>query len=411
MTWFFQSKFNMKYRGFTLVELIVVITILAILGTIGFISIQGYSSSARDSARISNLVNLHKGLTLFQTVGGSYPMPESPITLLASGSIIGYQGFARDQVAGIAKLSAWATKDPLDPTIYTTYSTNVLQTKMQLMAFLEDGSKVTAYMPGITELSAATNTNYAARSPMTKWDTLGILLGTGTTLNQPVQELLSESFTGIDVVSTSTGYTAVFSKTDTVSGTGKTLQMMESVMTLGKFAANCKNYLDNSKQGLYGKDWFYFINPTGAWAFKVFCDMTTDWGGWTLIIADSVEQLTVGQINSLFQSSTWIFRYKVGPTTVAFYQRLNWFSSFPVYTYIATHWASVDNLLGINFKLYSTFVDLTDNKNTWTYCNYDDPGVWFPRDCGPTTSIGGRWYGPTYTGGSTSWQIGTFHIR
>jgi type II secretory pathway pseudopilin PulG len=38
-----------------LVELIVVITILAILGTIAFISLQGYSADARNSKRISDL--------------------------------------------------------------------------------------------------------------------------------------------------------------------------------------------------------------------------------------------------------------------------------------------------------------------------------------------------------------------
>jgi type II secretory pathway pseudopilin PulG len=42
------------------VELIVVITILAILGTMGFISISGYGASARDSDRISNLAVLKK---------------------------------------------------------------------------------------------------------------------------------------------------------------------------------------------------------------------------------------------------------------------------------------------------------------------------------------------------------------
>jgi prepilin-type N-terminal cleavage/methylation domain-containing protein len=54
--------------GFTLVELVVVITILAILGTIGFLSIQGYSASARDSSRIGNLVNLQKGLSVWKVV-------------------------------------------------------------------------------------------------------------------------------------------------------------------------------------------------------------------------------------------------------------------------------------------------------------------------------------------------------
>ena len=45
-------------RAFTLVELIVVITILAILWTIAFISLQWYSKDARDSTRITDIGNL-----------------------------------------------------------------------------------------------------------------------------------------------------------------------------------------------------------------------------------------------------------------------------------------------------------------------------------------------------------------
>ncbi len=42
-------------KGFTLVELIVVITILAILGTIAFISLQGYSQDAKNSKVTSDI--------------------------------------------------------------------------------------------------------------------------------------------------------------------------------------------------------------------------------------------------------------------------------------------------------------------------------------------------------------------
>lgn len=63
---------------------------------------------------------------------------------------------------------------------------------------------------------------------MLKGDTVGILLGsTGSSLNQPVQELVTGSFTGIDLAKTTSGsgYAMVFSAGDSTasvptSGTG-----------------------------------------------------------------------------------------------------------------------------------------------------------------------------------------------
>ena len=68
-------------------------------------------------------------------------MPEDAVVLTASGTAIGYQGFARDRTASLSKLSPGATRDPLDAGMYLTYAVNAGQTKMQAMAFLEDGRK------------------------------------------------------------------------------------------------------------------------------------------------------------------------------------------------------------------------------------------------------------------------------
>ena len=54
-------------KAFTLVELIVTITILAILWTIAFILFQGYLRDARDSVRLSDFKNIQKAFSLILT--------------------------------------------------------------------------------------------------------------------------------------------------------------------------------------------------------------------------------------------------------------------------------------------------------------------------------------------------------
>ena len=59
-------------KAFTLVELIVVITILAILGTIAFLSLQGYSWEARDAKRLTNVSDISKKISIEVAKGAAY---------------------------------------------------------------------------------------------------------------------------------------------------------------------------------------------------------------------------------------------------------------------------------------------------------------------------------------------------
>merc|ERR1711862_739345 len=49
------------------------------------------------------------------------------------------------------------------------------------------------------------------------------------------------------------------------------------------------------------------------------------------------------------------------------------------------------NVLGVDFDLYSTYDDALADANAWTTCNYNDPTVVFPRDCGPTYYVWNQW--------------------
>lgn len=80
-----------RRHGFTLVELIVVITILVILGTIAFVSLGSYAGTARDGSRVSDLANLSKGLDLFYVKNGSFPDPSGATSVTYSGAAIWQQ--------------------------------------------------------------------------------------------------------------------------------------------------------------------------------------------------------------------------------------------------------------------------------------------------------------------------------
>ena len=68
-------------------------------------------------------------------------------------------------------------------------------------------------------------------------------------------------------------------------------------------------------------------------------------------------------------------------------------------------WFSSQNNINTDFKLYSSVSDAETDTNAWQYCNYDDPGIGFPRDCGKTGGVGGQWNSLTRGGKSASWEM------
>ena len=134
-------------QGFTLVELIVVITILAILGTIAFISLQGYSADARNSKRTSDLDSLNSAVITATTKGTPLLafVDEKPDSQLASASIAGTGVIVgTDYNAGVPNYIAMDIKeedfkDPNGPE-YRMGATTKIDGKYEFAASMENGS-------------------------------------------------------------------------------------------------------------------------------------------------------------------------------------------------------------------------------------------------------------------------------
>ncbi|QFR39544.1 type II secretion system protein [Candidatus Gracilibacteria bacterium 28_42_T64] len=118
-------------QAFTLVELIVVITILAILGTIAFISLQGYSADARNSKRVNDLGNLADSVNIKSTQGSSLLsfVTSDTNTTLTNASVAGTGTLAANYSAGFPNYIALGVKeedfkDPNGPEYRVAATTN-----------------------------------------------------------------------------------------------------------------------------------------------------------------------------------------------------------------------------------------------------------------------------------------------
>lgn len=60
-------------RGFTLVELLVVISIMAVMATVGIVTFGNVQQGARDSKRVQDVIEIKKSVEQYHAINGSYP--------------------------------------------------------------------------------------------------------------------------------------------------------------------------------------------------------------------------------------------------------------------------------------------------------------------------------------------------
>ena len=179
-------------KAFTLVELIVVVTILAILSTIWFVSYSWYLASVRDTNRISQLKAIWDWLHLHSTKK-SLPLPDSKISITSwtwtDKKTIAYQWYVwKDVIDTIGYTSEWL--DPKDNTYFSYYLTRDKK-YFQLMAFLEEKQETISVSAKFSPLKwewLVQAVDYEIRYPHTQWKKLWILTDNK---NTPIQDVSS----------------------------------------------------------------------------------------------------------------------------------------------------------------------------------------------------------------------------
>lgn len=260
------SMKNPKQKAFTLVELIVVVTILAVLATIWFVSYSSYLIGVRDTNRLTQLARISEGLELYRTKN-PLPLPSDSVEVRTNGNIIGYQWYAWANIIEALDLTkGWV--DPKDDTYFNYFLTKDRK-YFQLMWFLEESTNFSSHSHFIKKAYANT---YEDRIPTVYGNNLWILTDLN---NTPIQEISSISTNWyLDIGTTSDSYKAYMKDDDIIEWDSSVLISINPI-------ASCKRIKQIKGWNLSG---VYKINPEWNNEFEVYCDMTTDGGGWTFFM-------------------------------------------------------------------------------------------------------------------------------
>jgi len=99
--------------GFTIIELIVVIVIIAVLSGVVMFNVSQYMSKSRDAKRISDLDNIRKAIEMYRADYGVYPLCNGSALCTSTG---GY-----GNLANWTEILPYLAKIPIDP-INTRYN-------------------------------------------------------------------------------------------------------------------------------------------------------------------------------------------------------------------------------------------------------------------------------------------------
>jgi len=94
-------KYLKSSRGFTLIEMLIVVTIIAVLASMILVGMGGARVKTRDARRISDLHNVQNGLELYFSTKGHYPVATTwdALTTELTGADVGVSRVPKDPLS------------------------------------------------------------------------------------------------------------------------------------------------------------------------------------------------------------------------------------------------------------------------------------------------------------------------
>ena len=344
-----------KNQAFTLVELIIVVTILAILTTIWFMNYQSYTVWVRDGKRKWDLSEIRKWLDMYQATYAKLPEPDAKVlTIYSWGTdVYSYQWYLWETVQ--KSIKAWNTiKDDKDKTYYT-YALDKTKTKYQILAMLEQDPAVIGKLDLAEEVYAVDAIDYTYRYPYTIWSKVWVMMS--WTTNLPLQETLTTN-TWTLILSAVTSQLRV-----DLPNTSSTTLTWSSVVT----------YVEAAKVSTWTTTTSWWVSPVN-WA----C-----WSSnWQTLASIPSTNLCIAWTASIV-SWTWPWTWTCNWS--------NWWTTANCSTILSSWWKNLDSNCNQDDYIF-TYNSIT---YTWAWCN-STLWVW--------TDSNAFYYNNNPTSNSTAWN-------
>lgn len=256
------------------------------MSTIWFVSYESYLSTGRDTAKISLVKDINTSFGTYW-LKSRIPLPENKVDITASWAVFAYQWDFTKQIADVV----WFKWDPYDDNldVYPTYMLSLNQKDTQILHYLEDPQTLEAK----TILETYAFTDYQILYPKVIWKALGIMIDEET--QKPLHLIESVASAGdYDVINGTGSLRAYYSDREYFEG-----EMGEIIPD-----KSCLRILE-----LWNSKWdvVYTINPTGTKKVRVYCDMRTEWWGWTIIVNNDNkdDEYITTSANSCYPRLSW----------------------------------------------------------------------------------------------------------